>query len=76
MDQHPHIHGANFGCLATCYLDAGGWQPLATDEDVAMLAALGGRRILRTGAIPVTTSARRDPRATGGFGDTLRQLAG
>jgi glycosyltransferase involved in cell wall biosynthesis len=76
VDHHPHVHGANFGCVAACYLDAGGWLPLAADEDVALLAALRDHRILRTAAIPVITSARRDPRAAGGFGDTLRQLAG
>jgi hypothetical protein len=76
VEHHPHIHGANFGCTASSYLDAGGWLPLAADEDVALLAALRDRRVRRTSTIPVVTSARPDPRAAGGFGDTLRELAG
>jgi GT2 family glycosyltransferase len=76
IDHHPHVHGANFGCTALAYLESGGWRPLATDEDVALLYALRHRRVLRTASIPVTTSARHDPRARGGFGDALRRLAG
>jgi glycosyltransferase involved in cell wall biosynthesis len=76
VEDHPHIHGANFGCTASAYLAAGGWRPLALDEDVALAAALAHRRVIRTALIPVVTSARRDPRAKGGFGDTLRALAG
>jgi glycosyltransferase involved in cell wall biosynthesis len=76
VEHHPHVHGANLGCSAAAYLDAGGWSPLASDEDVALLAALAHRRVIRTATIPVLTSSRRDPRANGGFGDTLRDLAG
>jgi glycosyltransferase involved in cell wall biosynthesis len=76
IEDHPHIHGANFGCSGTAYLDAGGWPPLSTDEDVAMVESLAHRRVIRTAMHPVITSARRDPRATGGFGDALRALAG
>jgi glycosyltransferase involved in cell wall biosynthesis len=76
VEDHPHVHGANFGCTAAAYVDVGGWPPRATDEDVAMAAALAHRRVIRTASIPVITSARRDPRAPGGFGDTLRSLAG
>jgi glycosyltransferase involved in cell wall biosynthesis len=76
VERHPHVHGANLGCTAEAYLAAGGWPPLAVDEDVALLAALADRRIVRTATLPVVTSARRDPRAVGGFGDTLRALAG
>jgi hypothetical protein len=76
VDGHRHVHGANFGCTAAAYLRAGGWEPLAANEDVALLAALRGRRVLRSAANPVTTSARRDPRTSGGFGDALRELAG
>jgi glycosyltransferase involved in cell wall biosynthesis len=75
-EHHPHVHGANLGCSAAAYLDAGGWSPLASDEDVALLAALAHRRVVRTAKLPVLTSSRRDPRAAGGFGDTLRDLAG
>jgi len=76
VDGHDHVHGANFGCTVAAYLRAGGWAPLASDEDVALLAALSGRRVLRSAANPVVTSARRAPRAVGGFGDTVRELAG
>ncbi len=76
VEHHPHVHGANLGCSAAAYLDAGGWSPLETDEDVALLAALAHRKVIRTAMLPVQTSARRDPRAAGGFGDTLRELAG
>jgi glycosyltransferase involved in cell wall biosynthesis len=76
IDHHPHVHGANFGCTARAYLDAGGWSPLAVDEDVALLDALRSRRVVRSAVPRVTTSARRDPRARGGFGDTLQELAG
>jgi glycosyltransferase involved in cell wall biosynthesis len=76
VEHHPHVHGANLGCSAAAYLDAGGWAPLETDEDVALLAALAHRKVIRTATLPVVTSARRDPRAVGGFGDTLRELAG
>jgi GT2 family glycosyltransferase len=76
VEHHPHVHGANLGCSAAAYLDAGGWSPLASDEDVSLLAALAHRRVVRTATLPVVTSSRRDPRAVGGFGDTLRDLAG
>jgi glycosyltransferase involved in cell wall biosynthesis len=76
VEHHPHVHGANLGCSAAAYLDAGGWSPLASDEDVALLAALAHRRVIRTATLPVVTSSRLDPRAAGGFGDALRDLAG
>jgi glycosyltransferase involved in cell wall biosynthesis len=76
VEDHSHIHGANFGCSAAAYLDAGGWPPLSIDEDVALLSSLAHRRVIRTAMHPVITSARRDPRASGGFGDALRALAG
>jgi glycosyltransferase involved in cell wall biosynthesis len=75
VEHHPHVHGANLGCSAAAYLDAGGWSPVASEEDVALLAALAHRRVIRTATLPVVTSSRRDPRAIGGFGDTLRGIA-
>ena len=46
-------------------------------EDVALVRALerAGAIILRTPASPVLTSARRMPRARGGFGDDIDRLA-
>ena len=49
---------------------------LALAEDHALVAALTrcGLRIARPGDLPVVTSARRDPRAAGGFGELLCSL--
>jgi hypothetical protein len=41
-----------------------------------LLARLDGHRIVSTATVPVVTSARREARAVGGFGDTLNTLAG
>lgn len=76
--HHPHVHGANLGLRAAAYLDAGGVPPLALAEDQALLDTLRrrARRIVATGRIPVTTSARRESRTSGGFADHLRGLGG
>lgn len=73
MDGHRHIHGANLGVSAAAYRCAGGFAPLACSEDVALVRALEqcGARFAWSAAPRVTTSARRDARARGGFGDTL-----
>ena len=75
--QHPHVHGANLSLSATAYAAVGGLPPLALAEDHALIAALESRglRVARAGPRPVVTSARRDPRAAGGFGALLRTLA-
>jgi glycosyltransferase involved in cell wall biosynthesis len=75
-EQHAHVHGANLGFRASAYLRAGGFPALATAEDHALVAALtaDGSRVLRTRALPVVTSARRESRAPHGFGHYLRQL--
>ncbi|RYX92779.1 MAG: glycosyltransferase family 2 protein [Comamonadaceae bacterium] len=72
-DGHRHIHGANLGVSAEAYRLAGGFQPLASSEDVALVAALlaGGWSIAWTASPRVVTSARKDFRAPGGFGATL-----
>ncbi|RZU46017.1 glycosyl transferase family 2 [Streptomyces sp. BK022] len=74
---HPHVHGANLGFAADAYLDAGGFPPLATGEDRALVHALErrGHRVLRTAACPVQTSPRLRPRAHGGFGHYLSAMA-
>lgn len=74
-DGHRHVHGANVGCRADAYVAAGGFLALSCDEDVALAGALAGRRTVRTGAIPVLTSARRTARLSGGFADYLIKLA-
>ncbi len=73
LDGHRHIHGANLGIAATAYLRSGGFQPLASSEHVALIAALqaSGARFAWSAAPRVATSARTDAKARGGFGDTL-----
>jgi hypothetical protein len=75
QDGHGHVHGANVGVRADAYLEVGGFRSLDRDEDVALVAALGHRRVVRTGTIPVVTSARLRSRANGGFADHLAGLA-
>jgi glycosyltransferase involved in cell wall biosynthesis len=73
---HPHVHGANFGIRAACYLAAGGFRPLPTAEDHRLLAAATetGCSVLQASDITVQTSARRQARAPHGFGHLLRTL--
>jgi hypothetical protein len=73
---HGHVHGANLGFRASAYLSAGGFPDLATAEDHALVAALSadGSRVLRTRALPVVTSARREARAPRGFSHYLADL--
>ena len=73
---HPHVHGANLGFRAAAYLRAGGFPDVTTGEDRALVAALdaAGSRVLRTRALIVVTSARREARAPHGFGDYLAGL--
>jgi GT2 family glycosyltransferase len=76
-ENHPHVHGANFGIRADTYLTLGGWQPLALGEDVDLAgraAAAGHLRIVRTASIPVVTSSRTAARAPGGFASYLTAL--
>jgi len=74
---HPHVHGANLGVRASAYRAAGGFRPLRTAEDHALLAAAtqAGCAVLQAGDIAVETSARRQARAPDGFGHLLRTLA-
>ena len=37
---HSHVHGANLGFRASAYLTAGGFPPVPTAEDHALVAAL------------------------------------
>ncbi|MBK5373609.1 glycosyltransferase [Pseudomonas sp. TH08] len=75
-DGHRHIHGANLGISADAYRWAGGFKPLACDEDVQLVRELElcGANIAWSHRPQVHTSARLDSRARGGFGDYLRQL--
>ena len=70
------IHGANLGCNAGVYLDAGGFPAVRTGEDHALhraVIAAGGRPCYDSEA-PVTTSARRQARAPMGFSHHLGTL--
>lgn len=73
---HPHVHGANLGIRASAYLAAGGFTPVRTAEDHALVtaAARAGGSVLRAGDITVQTSARRQARAPHGFSHLLRTL--
>ncbi|WP_067474320.1 glycosyltransferase [Actinomadura hibisca] len=72
----PGLHGANLGFTADAYRAAGGFPPLPTGEDHALVAALEatGQRVLRTTSVKVVTSARRQYRAPHGFGHLLESL--
>jgi len=72
-DGHRHIHGANLGVCAHAYRRAGGFSPLQTSEDVALVNALiaSGANVAWSAAPRVVTSARRNFRAPLGFGATL-----
>lgn len=75
-DGHRHIHGANLGVSAGAYIRAGGFEPLACDEDVQLVRSLerSGASIAWSHSPQVITSARLDARAQGGFGDYLKSL--
>lgn len=72
-DGHRHVHGANLGVTALAYQRAGGFKPLVSSEDVALVEALrdSGASIVWSAAPRVLTSARRRFRAPGGFGEAL-----
>ncbi|MBW8837679.1 MAG: glycosyltransferase family 2 protein [Burkholderia sp.] len=75
--SHEHVHGANLGVRASALAAAGGMPALALAEDHALVDRLVAidAQILRTAAVRVVTSARREGRARGGFSDLLRTLA-
>jgi len=76
IENHRHIHGANLGLSAEAYQNAGGFKHLMAHEDVQLVADLEriGARIVWTATNPVLTSARRDYKCRGGFGDYLASL--
>jgi cellulose synthase/poly-beta-1,6-N-acetylglucosamine synthase-like glycosyltransferase len=71
---HAHVHGANLSVRADAYEDVGGWSNLALAEDHCLWTRLRGRgwRVSSPVSSVVTTSARLEGRAKGGFADTLR----
>jgi glycosyltransferase involved in cell wall biosynthesis len=76
-ENHRHVHGANLGVSVTAYSRAGGFQALATHEDVRLVTDLEatGACIVWTATNPVRTSARTDYRCEEGFGEYLANLA-
>ena len=76
-EDHPHIHGANFGVRANAYQQVGGFRPLVAHEDVDLvdrLRAAEGVVVRSTDAHRVITSSREDGRAANGFADYLKDL--
>ena len=75
-DGHHHIHGANLGVSAAAYCRAGGFKPLTSSEDVALVEALRntGANIAWSARPRVETSARKTFRAPLGFGATLLRI--
>jgi len=76
VDGHPHVHGANMGFSTVAYRQCGGFAPLATGEDVALIQAMhgAGMQVARLASPRVMTSARRHARAPHGFSEFLRRL--
>lgn len=76
-DGHRHVHGANLGVSADAYVRAGGFEPLRTGEDVALVRALcaTGASIAWSASPRVATSTRLDGRAPEGFAALLQRLA-
>ncbi len=76
VDGHRHIHGANLGVTSVAYRNVGGFPPIASSEDVALVDALRdhGASIAWSAAPRVVTSARRRYRAPGGFGEALARM--
>ena len=70
------IHGANFGIDATTYLEAGGFESLATgeDRDLFRRALALGAAIRHDPLVRVVTSGRRDGRAPRGFAHALTSI--
>jgi glycosyltransferase involved in cell wall biosynthesis len=75
---HTHVHGANMGFRAEAYWQVGGFRALSSGEDVELVDRFesAGYRIHRDRGLSVTTSARPQGRAPGGFAHHLRSLSG
>jgi glycosyltransferase involved in cell wall biosynthesis len=71
--EHQPIHGANLGFNADTYLAAGGFSPLRTGEDRALVRAMmsRGADCWFDDSLRVVTSARRTARAPHGFAHAL-----
>lgn len=76
VDGHQHVHGANLGVSTAAYLRAGGFPPLPSGEDVALVEALqlSGARVAWSAAPRVFTSARVEACVVDGFGAFIRGI--
>lgn len=76
VEGHPHIHGANLGVRLSSYLAAGGFPPLASDEDLGLVRALrdSGALVTATATTQVLTSGRTLGRTPPSFAGYLRVL--
>lgn len=75
-DGHGHVHGANLGIRATLYQQIGGFSPLDSDEDVALVRAAraAGAAVTWAADLAVRTSSRAVGRAPAGFAETLHRF--
>ncbi|MEP9394486.1 MULTISPECIES: glycosyltransferase [Gordonia] len=74
---HSQIYGANLGIRGDIYRAIGGFEPLATGEDRALVAAAGvlGAITVATARGIVSTSARRYSRAPNGFAEWVHSAS-
>jgi glycosyltransferase involved in cell wall biosynthesis len=74
--EHQPIHGANLGFNAGVYVAAGGFPPLRTGEDRALVRAMSlrGADCCFDDSLRVVTSARRAARAPLGFAHALNLI--
>ncbi|SMG32533.1 glycosyltransferase [Agreia pratensis] len=77
-ESHRNVHGANLGVRADHYLAGGGFAPVSTGEDAALVASLEslGVDVASTARAAVLTSSRVLGRAPGGYAGVLRAVAG
>ncbi|SMQ71956.1 glycosyltransferase family A protein [Agreia sp. VKM Ac-1783] len=77
-ESHRNVHGANLGVRADHYLAGGGFAPVATGEDAALVAKLEslGVDVTSTARAAVLTSSRLLGRAPDGYAGVLRAVAG
>lgn len=76
LHQHDHVYGANLAVRADAYGEAGGFEACAVAEDHRLVQRLvaHGHPVLRTRAVTVRTSGRREGRAAGGLADRIVAL--
>lgn len=75
--RHGQYYGANMAVLADMYGQIGGMPLVKDEEDVALYKRLkqADAKIRHSLSVRVSTSARRDGRATGGLAERLEELA-